>query len=69
MVLKLLADASVKLWQCFKYTEASKEVFEIEFTGFPWEWSGNMLCQRRNSDFKQCEGYVRNLDNPKSSST
>lgn len=44
MVLKLLADASVKLWQCFKYTEASKEVFEIEFTGFPWEWSGNMLC-------------------------
>lgn len=43
MVWKLLADASVKLWQCFEYTKAFKEVFEIGFTAFSRERSGNML--------------------------
>lgn len=43
MVLKLLADASVMLWQCFQYTEAFKEILEIGFTALSWERSGNIL--------------------------
>jgi len=63
VVLKLLADASVMLWQCFEYTEAFKEIFEIGFTALAWERSGNMLGWTRNCTFKQREACVREKEN------
>lgn len=36
MVLKLLADASLMLWQSFEFTEAFKGIFEIGFISSPW---------------------------------